>query len=606
MASILGREFEFETLLRATAIPEEGLISALEAAQQAQLIHEARRNGDIVFSFDHALIPASLADSVSALRRKRLHRLAAGAIEADRPEAWEVLAFHWIQAGEDELGRVCSLRAADRAYASLARSEAVRHYRAALERWPAGDPVGRADTLAKLGDCLLLITDPGAYDVYREARDLFRQFGDPTQTGEMERRIGRFFWEAGNRTRAMEHYSEALRLLQGGPPTPELARAMSSMSQMHMLASEYDQAIAWGERALELGASIGAEDVQVHALNNLGASHAGMGDGEKGMALLQESLDRALRAGLPHDAARAYANLGDMSYESANYKAAERWHQAGNEFARRYQLQGFVAFSMWSLARLAWTRGDWSEARHRLHEIESVGIGLGIVDVAAPALNAQIAVDLGRPGEALDYLEANAHVVEHNEEPQSRFPHLIQTVHAAAEVGDPQRGTKAVEGLVGAIDAAPTFSSFAGPALFAILQWLRAGGTSPTATAAECLTRLERLDAQQHTSVTAAYRASGRAVVAAMDGRWAEAAAALEEAVPAWAKLERPFDQAGALLDHADVLVSSGDPSKARVSLTAAKEILQSLSAQLDDPADAQSFAHSRLVTRVDELLRQV
>jgi len=125
MAAILGREFEFKTLRRATDMPEESLIGALEAAEHAQLIAEARRNGDVVFSFAHALIPASLAESVSVLRRRLLHRRAAAAIETAHPEAWEVLAYHWIEAGEDELARVCSLRAADRAYASLARGEAV-------------------------------------------------------------------------------------------------------------------------------------------------------------------------------------------------------------------------------------------------------------------------------------------------------------------------------------------------------------------------------------------------------------------------------------------------------------------------------------------------
>ncbi|MBF8257381.1 MAG: Protein kinase protein, partial [Anaerolineales bacterium] len=271
MAAILGREFEFKTLRQATDMPEEGLIGALEAAEHAQLIAEARRNGDVVFSFAHALIPASLAESVSVLRRRLLHRRAAAAIEAAHPEAWEVLAYHWIEAGEDELARVFSLRAADRAYASLARAEAVRHYKAALERWPAGDPAGRADLLAKLGDCLLVTAGGGTGDSYREARDLYRKMDNMVRVGEMERRLGRLYYEAGDRERSMQHYQEALKILEAGPPTAELAMAYSSMSQMLMLASEYDQAVHWGERAIALAAKLRVEDVSIHALNNVGA-----------------------------------------------------------------------------------------------------------------------------------------------------------------------------------------------------------------------------------------------------------------------------------------------------------------------------------------------
>ncbi|HSB90476.1 MAG TPA: protein kinase [Anaerolineales bacterium] len=605
MASILGREFEFETLQRATAIPEEGLISALEAAQQAQLIHEARRNGDIVFSFDHALIPASLADSVSALRRKRLHRLAAEAIEAARPDAWEVLAFHWIQAGEEELGRVFSLRAADRAYASLARSEAARHYRAALERWPADDPAGKADTLAKLGDCLLLVVEEGTYDAYRQARDLYRDLGNTVQTGEMERRIGRIYWESGDRSMAMKHYTEALKLLEGRPPTPELARALSSMSQMYMLASDYDQAVVWGERALELAATVGAEDVQVHALNNLGSSYTGLGDTVKGDALLTESLQRALKAGLPHDAARAYTNLADMYFERGDYDKAEGWYQDGSQFARQFQILGFASYFAWAMARIAWRRGRWTAWLQLSHTLEESALTNGLYQVLEPARQAASHIDLGRPKEALEELEASLSPFESNDEPQTILPHLTELVRAAAEAEEPERGRQAVERILTVIDSGTNFSSFAGPALLAVLLWLRDGGVSSLATSSECLARLVPLHAQQNSPLTTACLAEGRALAAEIEGQPGDAATSFEQAAQRWKDVGRPLDQARALVNFAAARAQADKAVADRAPLLAAKEILDGLAAQLSDSADKESFARSRLATRVDELLRQ-
>ncbi|MBL8055490.1 MAG: protein kinase, partial [Anaerolineales bacterium] len=76
LAAVLGRDFDFETLARASDLDEEALIAALEAAEHAQLIVEARRTGRAAFSFAHALIPSALREGVSRLRRQRLHRRA--------------------------------------------------------------------------------------------------------------------------------------------------------------------------------------------------------------------------------------------------------------------------------------------------------------------------------------------------------------------------------------------------------------------------------------------------------------------------------------------------------------------------------------------------
>ena len=45
LAAVIGRDFDFETLRRASDLDEERLIDALEAAQRAQLIAEVRTNG---------------------------------------------------------------------------------------------------------------------------------------------------------------------------------------------------------------------------------------------------------------------------------------------------------------------------------------------------------------------------------------------------------------------------------------------------------------------------------------------------------------------------------------------------------------------------------
>ena len=95
LAAVIGREFDFDTLRRACDLDEERLIDALEAAQRAQLIAEVHANGGRgtprsaardTFVFAHNLTRATLRESVSGLRRRRLHRRVAEAIETLHPD----------------------------------------------------------------------------------------------------------------------------------------------------------------------------------------------------------------------------------------------------------------------------------------------------------------------------------------------------------------------------------------------------------------------------------------------------------------------------------------------------------------------------------------
>jgi tetratricopeptide (TPR) repeat protein len=603
MAAILGREFEFKTLRQATGMPEEGLITALEEAEHAQLIAEARRNGDVVFSFAHALIPSSLAESVSVLRRRMLHRRAATAIEGAHPDAWEVLAYHWIEAGEDELARVCSLRAADRAYASLARGEAVRHYRAALERWPAADVAGRADLLAKLGDCLLLTAADGTGDTYRKARDLYHQLDNTVRVGEMERRLGRLYYEAGDRERSMQHYQDALRILEGLPPTAELAMAYSSMSQMLMLASEYDQAVHWGERAIALGRELDVEDVRIHALNNVGCALTGLGRTEEGLAMLAESCDRAIAGGLAHDAARAKVNLGDILLNLGRLPEARSAYEDLMAFLVPYHLVGWESHARERLVLVNWLLGEWDVALRMEDELQLSGqVSTGLTRIWHTPASALIYSDLGQPARSLALLQEAYEAAMRNEELQTLIPFLAQVVRAHTCLGDPEAARPAAESILQHMDAVSYFDGSCGPALLELLSWLAAlGGEAALETAQACLARLERVASQILPLDGEAMLAEARGEVAAMRGESDLAAFHFAEAAAGWAVLARPLAQARTLAQFSRAAARLGEHERAAAASRQAAGLVEGLRSRLADPGLRQSFSDSDLVASLRE-----
>jgi oligopeptide transport system substrate-binding protein len=131
-AAVLGRVFDLPTLKLATELDEDSLIEALEEALAAQLIEEEPGQEER-FSFVHALIPASLVTGLRALRRRRLQRRAASALETLHPDDYEVLAHHFIEAGQNDKGAHYLLLAGDRARAQYAHEEAIDSYRGAIE-----------------------------------------------------------------------------------------------------------------------------------------------------------------------------------------------------------------------------------------------------------------------------------------------------------------------------------------------------------------------------------------------------------------------------------------------------------------------------------------
>jgi oligopeptide transport system substrate-binding protein len=178
LASVLGREFDFDTLAHASAAcsgPEEtsgewALLEALEAAQRAQLIEEVSTEGGGTFAFAHGLIPATLVEGMRTLRRRRLHLCAAAAVEARRPDDLEALAHHYSQAGQMQEATHYLLQAGDRARALYALQEAIDDYVQALAYLRNTDDRARAArTLMKLG-----LTYQNASD-YKAARQAYQE-----------------------------------------------------------------------------------------------------------------------------------------------------------------------------------------------------------------------------------------------------------------------------------------------------------------------------------------------------------------------------------------------------------------------------------------------
>jgi tetratricopeptide (TPR) repeat protein len=123
--------------------------------------------------------------------------------------------------------------------------------------------------------------------------------------------MSRLSWTLGRRREAEGYSIEAVTILEKLPPGPELAMAFSNLAQLHMLAEEFDQAMLWGSRAIELAEKLGATETLVHALNNVGIAEL-IAHKQQGRIKLEESLRLALANNLQDHVGRACAHQVDL------------------------------------------------------------------------------------------------------------------------------------------------------------------------------------------------------------------------------------------------------------------------------------------------------
>jgi class 3 adenylate cyclase/tetratricopeptide (TPR) repeat protein len=301
LASIIGREFEFEILLQASEYDEDSLIELLESATRAQLIEEVKGKGDELYTFVHALIPTTLYEGVSARRRKRAHERVAHAIEKISPNDFESLAHHYA-AADDSLKVVeYSRRAAERAESLYAYDTVIHHLRAALEFVESDELKLRRMLQEKLADILSFIHEGiEAVPLYEGCLSSLEADDDPLH--EVELRIHRKIiraiadmnrWEDIQRfeSASREHKAAGLRLIENQAPQVEAIRLLTELSEnawLHLVPQDWDSAEHYARRAVEMAELLGEPIELSEALNALSNAYGGRG-------LFRERVDLELR-----------------------------------------------------------------------------------------------------------------------------------------------------------------------------------------------------------------------------------------------------------------------------------------------------------------------
>jgi len=578
LAAVLGREFDFDTLAEASELDEETLIDGLENAERAQLIEEVsgERGGTLVFA--HALIPTTLVEGLSGLRRRRMHRQAMTAIERLRPDDYESLAFHALEGGSLQKGLDFSLRAAEKAARLFATEEVLFHYGRAREIAESLDLLEQLLTIHEaMGDIQSLRDTAQAIDAFEHALNLATK---AEKRAAIKSKIGSAYVMVGDE-RGLEFLEAAINGLNPDTQGNELAGAIAAIGRFHHHHCQYQQEFAYMERARQIAEPLDEPVTLAFIYGNLAGLHHNLAQLDRSMEWAWHAIAFGERKNYPPAIATGYEYLAEDLVIIGKWQDALKFADQDRQIGKRTGMLKRVAWAEWPSAQAYYGLGDLPAAEKAAQKSLEIAEAMGDLRLAVLAgaqlsiiqadldqtemaeKNARNAVERGidlnqmimvclslealaywhmRYGEwenAIEHLDQCARVVA---ETDNRYIPLVggpRYAEASLGVGQLEKATEVVERTLILAREAP----------------------SPHF---EAVTR--RVQAQ----------------ILAAQGLWDEAAHGFDQAIALLEQLGSRLELGRALYHRGEMRAKRGESDGARASLTRALEIFQDCSAKVD------------------------
>ena len=533
VVSAAGGRVDPALLARALVMDADALYDALRESVGHQVLVPDPTAGGERYAFRHALLQEAVYDDLLPGERTRLHAAFARTLEAstvgDAGHAAE-LAYHWYAAHDLPRALHAAVAAGQAAETAYAYPEALAQYERALELW---DRVPEADVHAGRDRVDLLASLAGVASYHEPARavthvqtaiGLLDETVDPIRVGLLNERLGRYAWIAGQGDVALTAHREAVRLTPAEPPSRARARALAGLAQILMLGGRFDESRVLADEALVVARTVGAGEIEGHAMNTRGIDRAVAGEIDAADDDLRAALATAERLHEPDDIGRAYANWIWVLDVAGRLEDSLALVDVGVATSAEHGLMRFFgAHLLCGAADQLYRLGRWDEAEATLARAEEHAL-LGINEILDREMRGRLAMARGRFGDAAELLRPLARLAERTADVQFINPVQASLAELALWEGRPEAAATIATGAIGRIGYTPEIRI---GELFALA--IRAH-----ADAAEHARVRRTADAE------AAARQAGAAVLEAIRDRHAEVVASRPALVPqsaAWLAL---------------------------------------------------------------------
>jgi DNA-binding CsgD family transcriptional regulator/tetratricopeptide (TPR) repeat protein len=389
-------------------VPQLAELWLVEALADVTHLDEAVAGGVLVahadgVTFRHELARLAVEGTLPPYQRVVLHRKALAALGA-RPASDAARLAHHAEAAQDSPAVVVhAQRAGDRAARLGSKREAAAHYEQALRH--VAEPVMRADLLEQFSyACYLVDRMAEAVTALEEALEIRRQHDDRLGEGRVLNNLSRRLSCAGRELESPATIERAVQVLEQLPPSSELAQAYALRCYTCFESGDVAGTHKWGWRAIELAEEVGAVDVVVYALNNMGSMELFQG---RDPELLLRSLDLAREHGLDEAVGRAVMHLTGAYADQRRLDQLDMLDEGVAECERR-GLVLWLRYVITDRAQMYANLGRWDDAVDAVSETVASPRSAPLLRVFALCVTAKVRLRRGDPGGREALAEARA------------------------------------------------------------------------------------------------------------------------------------------------------------------------------------------------------
>jgi transcriptional regulator with XRE-family HTH domain/tetratricopeptide (TPR) repeat protein len=366
VAAVVGHPIPRAVLLAAPggAAPERAaMLAALDAATEADLL--AEQDGD-AYRFTHDLIQEAILADLTAARRAELHRQVARALEAAPGEAQvERLAYHFAQGGEPERAVTYLERAAERARARQAYSEA-----ADLQAVLAGtlDAIGQPARAAAIrevqGQILKLAARyDAALAAYDRAAQTYRALDDPEGYARATAHYARMHINRGTPEAGLARLQALLDPLGARLSAGARANVLMALGVICDACGRYGEALTAAERAVPLADAAYDRRLRGQARRLRGNMLNMLGRAAEGTVALIEALPLLEEAGDQRDVCFTLNSLAWLDDIHGDFAGAARYFDQAVAAAEQLGDPAVLASMLCNRADIAFSQGEWERTR---------------------------------------------------------------------------------------------------------------------------------------------------------------------------------------------------------------------------------------------------
>lgn len=368
-AAVIGFEFSFDVLLEIVKKDEDGLLDDIEELLRSELIKEIPHSAYDRYKFNSSAVQEVLYSSHNRRRLKLLHEKIAHAIEKiyhhQLEEKTEILAYHYYRGKDMENAIKYLLKRGEKAETAYDYSVALESYTKAIKSAQRlTDSQKLIHVYLKRGNLYRKQADydPALEDLER-VKDLSEDINDNQLRGIALSDMGAIYTDLNDLKKAKIYLEQAYEIFKALDDAKNLINVSNHIAVMNYYEGDIRLAMENFKKTVELRKHHQTTERLADLYGNIGTCYMKVGDYDNALRYYDRALEMADKSDFPdYVNALAYNNKAQIYRYRQNYSNSILYYRKALELNRKIKNRQWESYNLYNLSEVYVDIGDYEKA----------------------------------------------------------------------------------------------------------------------------------------------------------------------------------------------------------------------------------------------------